>query len=179
MSQTETLEETSDSGKKVIRGISLVLCAAVAFLILGPRPQWAVGAIDVSALPTVNATLNGLSVVLLLSGFAAVKSGRIELHKKLMISAFCTSAAFLVTYVIYHWFQAGPAEYTGGYRTVYLAILVTHVILAAIILPFALDTIWRGWSGRIKEHKAIAPRTLGMWLYVGITGVVIYWMLYG
>lgn len=179
MSQTDAVQEAADPGKKVIRAISIVLCLAVAFLILGPRPEWAKGAIDVSALPTVNASLNGLSVVLLLAGFGAVKSGRIELHKKLMISAFCTSAAFLVTYVIYHWFQAGPAEYTGAYRTAYLVILATHVVLAAVILPFAMDTIWRGWSGRIAEHKAIAPGTLATWLYVGITGVVIYGMLYG
>ena len=169
----------TDRGQQVIYAISAVLCAAVAFLILGPRPEWAVGKLDVSFLPTVNASFNALTVVLLVAGFGAIKAGRIELHKRLMLSAFVSSTLFLTSYVVYHWFKAGPKPYEGDYRGFYLVILLTHIVLAAVILPFALNTLWRGWTGRITEHKRIAPGTLATWLYVSVTGVAIYWMLYG
>lgn len=168
----------ADRGQQVIYAISAVLCAAVAFLILGPRPQWAIGMVDVSALPTVNATLNAITGLLLVAGYAAIRAKRIELHKRLMLSAFGSSTAFLSTYVVYHWFSAGPKLYEGDYRGLYLFILFTHIVLAAIILPFALNTLWRGWTGRIQEHRRIAPGTLATWLYVSVTGVAIYGMLY-
>ena len=174
---TGTAPET-DRGQQVIYVVSAVLCGVVGFLILGPRPDWAVGRIDVSGLPAVNATLNGITGLLLLAGFGAIKAQRIELHKRLMLSAFGSSTAFLSTYVVYHWFSAGPKLYEGGYRGLYLFILLTHIVLAAGILPFALNTLWRGWTGRIVEHKRIAPGTLATWLYVSATGVAIYWMLY-
>lgn len=174
-----TADSGADRGQQVIYVVSGVLCAAVAFLILGPRPQWAVGMVDVSGLPAVNATFNGITGLLLLAGFGAIKAGRRELHKRLMLAAFATSTAFLSTYVVYHWFSAGPTHYAGGYRGLYLVILFSHVVLAAVILPFALNTLWRGWTGRIEEHRRIAPGTLATWLYVSATGVAIYWMLYG
>jgi len=168
-----------DRGQRVIWIVSLVLCGVVCFLIVGPRPAWVAGFIDVSPLPTVNASLNALTLVLLLAGYAAIRSGRRELHKRLMLSAFVSSSLFLTTYVVYHWFQAGPAKYEGAYRGVYFFVLITHIVLAAVILPFALNTLWRGWTGRIEAHRRIAPGTLWTWLYVSITGVVIYGMLYG
>ena len=175
-----TMDQTQrDPVQRIVYGVSVVLCAAVAFLILGPRPGWAVGAVDVSALPAVNATLNAVAGLFLVAGFAAVKTGRIELHKRLMLAAFASSAGFLVSYVIYHWFSAGPKLYEGEWRTLYLVILFSHIVLAAVILPFALNTLWRGWSGRIESHRKIAPGTLATWLYVSVTGVVIYGMLYG
>lgn len=168
----------TDRGQQLIYAISAVLCAVVAFLILGPRPEWAVGKVDVTLLPTVNAALNATTGALLIAGFAAIKAKKIELHKRLMLSAFATSSAFLTTYVVYHWFKAGPKPYEGDFRGIYLFILLTHIVLAAVILPFALNTLWRGWTGRIVEHRRIAPGTLATWLYVSATGVLIYWMLY-
>jgi len=158
--------------------VGLIICAAVAFLILGPRPEGAAGALDVSALPRVNASLNGLTTVLLIVALALVKSGRIEAHKNTMLAAFGTSTLFLVTYVVYHWFKAGPKPYTGDFRGLYLSILLSHIVLAMGIVPLALVTLYRGWTDQRQAHKKIARITLPIWLYVGVTGVVIYWMLY-
>jgi putative membrane protein len=159
--------------------LSGVICLVVAVLILGPRPPGVAGAIDVSALPAVNASLNACTTLILIAGFTAIRLRRITLHKRLMISAFVLSAAFLVTYVIYHTFSAGPAVYEGAYRGLYFFILFTHIPLAAIILPFALTTLARGWLGAIARHRRIAPWTLALWLYVSVTGVAIYWMAHG
>lgn len=178
MTVPETLLPVDKRAQLAINVVSGVVCAVVAFLILGPRPSWAVGMVDVSALPAVNASFNGLTGVLLVAGFAAIKAGRQRLHKSLMISAFASSTMFLVSYVTYHWFSAGPAHYEGGWRGIYLAILGSHIVLAAVILPFALTTLLRGLTGRIVAHKRVAPGTLAMWLYVSVTGVTIYWMLY-
>jgi len=158
--------------------VGIVICAAVAFLILGPRPEGMAGSLDVSALPRVNASLNGLTTVLLLIGFALIKAKRIDLHKRVMLSCFGTSTAFLVTYVVYHWFKAGPKEYAGDHRTFYLFILLSHIVLAAVIIPMALVTLYRGWNNQLDKHRWIARITLPVWLYVSVTGVAIYWMLY-
>lgn len=158
--------------------VGLVICGAVAFLILGPRPEGTEGMLDVSGLPLVNASLNGLTTVLLLAGFALIKAGRIDLHKKVMLSCFGTSSAFLVTYIIYHWFKDGPKEYVGDHRTFYLFILLTHIVLAAGIIPLALVTLYRGWNDQLAKHRWIARITLPIWLYVSVTGVAIYAMLY-
>lgn len=165
--------------ERAIRLVSVAICLVVAVLILGPRPEWAVGRVDVSALPAVNASLNALTTLILLCGYAAIRARRVTLHRRLMLAAFSTSACFLCSYVVYHWFSAGPRHYQGDWRGLYLVILFTHVVLAAGILPFALETLYRGLTGRIIEHRRIAPRTLSAWLYVSITGVVIYGMLYG
>lgn len=156
-----------------------LLAAAVAFLILGPRPAGMAGALDVSALPTVNASFNSLSTVLLLSAFVAIKRRNIGLHRKLMFAAFGSSAAFLVSYVIYHWFKVGPKAYVGDYKALYLGILLTHVVLAAVVLPMQLFTLYRGWRDQRAQHRRLARITFPLWLYVSVTGVVIYWMLYG
>ncbi|MEM6786858.1 MAG: DUF420 domain-containing protein [Myxococcota bacterium] len=174
---------------RIIYIVSALVCGAVAFLILGPRPEGMRGALDVSALPTVNASLNALTTLLLVTGFAlvraalrapdaATKAKRIAQHKTVMLTAFATSAAFLVSYIIYHWFKEGPKKYTGAYRTFYLSILLTHIVLAASIIPLALITLYRGWSTQVKRHRRIARITLPIWLYVSVTGVTVYVMLY-
>ena len=163
---------------KIIYIISSVIFAVIAFLILGPRPNGIESGIDVSALPIVNAILNGITTLLLLSAFWAVKNRKIDLHKKLNLTAFGTSALFLVTYVIYHWFKAGPKEYIGELQSLYYFILISHIILAAVILPMALVTLYRGWQNQLNKHRKIARITLPLWLYVSVTGVVIYMMLY-
>ena len=158
--------------------VGVVICAAVAFLILGPRPEGMAGSLDVSSLPAVNASLNGLTTVLLVVAFALIKQRKIEAHKRVMLTAFGTSTAFLVTYVIYHWFKAGPKAYVGDFREVYLFILISHIVLAALIIPMALVTLYRGWTDQRPKHRKLARITLPVWLYVSVTGVVIYWMLY-
>lgn len=169
----------ADRYQRPVYIVSAVLCAAVAFLILGPRPEGLAGSVDVSGLPAVNATLNGLAALLLAAGFVAIKQKRITLHKRLMLSAFATSGLFLCSYVVYHWFSAGPRHYEGGFRGLYLIILFSHIVLAAVILPLALTTLARALTGSIEAHRRIAPRTLAIWQYVSVTGVVIFWMLYG
>lgn len=159
--------------------LSLVVVAAVAFLILGPRPDGVAGRLDVSALPTVNATLNGLSGICLVAGYALIRRKRIEAHRRAMLGAFACSAAFLASYVVYHTFKPAPMPYVGAYRGLYLAILLTHIVLAAVIVPLALVTLYRGWSWDVTRHRRIARVTLPIWLYVSATGVVIYAMLYG
>jgi len=95
-----------------------------------------------------------------------------------MLSAFGMSCLFLVTYVIYHWFKSGPKLYMGDFTTIYYFILITHIVLAVIIIPLALFTLYRGWTSQLKQHRKIAKITLPIWLYVSISGVIIYLMLY-
>ena len=163
---------------RIIYIVSLIISAAVAFLILGPRPEGIEDSLDVSGLPLVNATLNGITTILLIYGYLLIRKKKRQRHKNVMLSAFGTSGAFLVSYVIYHWFKAGPKQYTGEFNEIYLFILLTHIVLAAIIIPLALITLYRGWTDNIGKHRKIAKITLPLWLYVSVTGVLIYWMLY-
>ena len=173
---TSTTGELEPRLQRGIYGLSAVLCLVVAGLVLGPVPGGMAGSVDVSALPFVNASLNALTALLLIVGAVAVKTGRIALHKQVMTTAFGTSTLFLLSYVTYHWFSEGPAIYAGSYRSLYLFVLMTHIVLAAIILPLALTAGLRGWFGAISAHKRIAPATLAVWLYVSVTGVAIVWM---
>lgn len=134
---------------------------------------------NVYDLPAINATLNGIATVLLGSGFVAIKLGRKDLHKALMISALIVSAAFLVCYLVYH-YHAGskPFPALGWIKTVYLLILVPHIILAAVMVPMILKTFWHAFRGEWESHKKIARWTFPIWMYVSLTGVVIYLMLY-
>ena len=163
---------------RIIYIVSLIISVTVAFLILGPRPVGIEGALDVSKLPLVNASLNGMTTILLVIGYILIRKKKRQQHKNIMLTAFGTSAAFLVSYVIYHWFKSGPKQYTGAFPEIYFFILITHIILAAIIIPLALITLYRGWSDQLKKHRKIAKITLPLWLYVSVTGVVIYLMLY-
>ena len=162
----------------IIYIVSVVISAAVAFLILGPRPEGVNEALDVTILPTVNASLNAITTALLLVGYILIVKRKRSLHKNTMLIAFGTSGAFLVSYIIYHWFKAGPKSYTGDFTSLYYFILISHIILAALIIPLALLTLYRGWTDNLKLHKKIAKITLPLWLYVSVTGVVIYLMLY-
>ncbi len=163
---------------KIIYIISVIISGAVAFLILGPRPEGIEGSLDVSGLPILNAVLNGITTVLLLIGFILIRQHKRQLHKNIMLSAFGTSAAFLMSYVVYHWFKSGPKLYTGDWITLYYFILISHIFLAAIIVPLALITLYRGWNDQIGKHRKIAKITLPVWLYASVTGVMIYVMLY-
>ena len=134
---------------------------------------------SVSDLPALNATLNATSAVLLTIGWTLIRRGRIELHRKVMIAAFCTSCAFLVSYLVYH-AQVGSVRFTkqGPIRIVYFTILLTHTVLAAAIVPMVLMSLSRGLKRQYVRHRAIARWTLPLWLYVSVTGVVVYLMLY-
>ena len=134
---------------------------------------------DVHSLPAVNATLNATSAVLLVTGYICIRLKRIQVHKRIMITAFCVSVAFLVCYLVYH-AQVGSVHYakTGPIRLVYFSILITHTILAAAVPVLAVITLRRAWRGDFARHRRIARWTLPIWLYVSVTGVVVYLMLY-
>jgi putative membrane protein len=134
---------------------------------------------SVHDLPAVNASLNALSGILLVCGYMLMRMKRIELHRKFMIAAFSASALFLVCYVVYH-AQVGSVRFTreGFVRPLYFTILVTHVILAFSVVPLALITLSRGLKGRYPQHRRIARWTFPIWLYVSVTGVLVYVLLY-
>jgi uncharacterized membrane protein YozB (DUF420 family) len=134
---------------------------------------------SVADLPALNATLNGLSFVLILIGITLIKQGRRTAHKRTMLAALSSSALFLVSYVIYHLnVLSKPFEGQGLIRYVYFAILISHVILAAAIVPLVIITTMRGLRSDFLRHRAIARITYPLWMYVSVTGVVIYVMLY-
>ena len=135
--------------------------------------------IDYTLLPAVNASLNAISSVFLTAGWLFIRQRQIDRHRLCMLSAFTTSALFLTSYVVYH-LNVGSVPFTGqgAIRVVYFGILITHVVLAAAILPLALITLSRALSRRFDRHRKIARWTLPIWLYVSVTGVVIYVMLY-
>ena len=134
---------------------------------------------DATILPHVNASLNGLGAGFLVAGYLLVRQKKIAAHRACMIAAFCLSILFLVSYLIYH-SQVGSMKFqgTGAVRTFYLTILATHSLLAAIVPFLAVITLWRALHERFEKHVKIARWTLPIWLYVSITGVVVYWMLY-
>ena len=134
---------------------------------------------EIADLPALNAVLNGTAAVLLVAGYLLIRRGRIAQHKRCMLAALATSAVFLVSYVIYHANTGSrPFPGQGAIRVVYFGILVSHVVLAALILPLALTTAARGLRAQYDRHVRIARWTLPIWIYVSITGVVIYLMLY-
>lgn len=135
--------------------------------------------LDVTLLPAVNATLNGTAAVLLIAGYIQIRRGRIDAHRTCMLAAFTTSALFLVSYLVYH-ALVGSVAFTrqGPIRTLYFTVLISHVSLAVLILPLALVTLRRGLRRDDARHVALARWTLPIWLYVSVTGVVVYWMLY-
>jgi uncharacterized membrane protein YozB (DUF420 family) len=130
-------------------------------------------------LPTLNASLNALSAVLLLLGYACIRTRRIAAHRAFMLAAVTSSTLFLVSYLVYH-FQVGSVRFRGEgtIRTLYLAILATHTVLAVVVVPLVLTSLFRAWRGRFEDHRRIARVTLPIWAYVSVTGVVVYWMLY-
>jgi len=136
---------------------------------------------DVMMLPALNATLNGIATILLLTGFLLIRRKRIKAHRRVMLTAFCVSILFLMSYVTYHAMRGGMATPFGGVgvvRAVYFATLISHVVLAAVLPVLAIVTIRRALKGRYDRHRAIARWTLPVWLYVSVTGVIIYFMLY-
>ena len=130
-------------------------------------------------LPTLNAILNATAATLLVIGYVLIRRGNRERHKQVMLSALGCSAAFLISYLYYH-YQVGSVHFEGEgtVRALYLGILLTHTVLAAAVPPLAIVTVVLGLRGRYERHRKIARFTLPIWLYVSVTGVVVYWMLY-
>ncbi len=130
-------------------------------------------------LPAVNASLNGISAILLVAGYLLIRRRRIDRHRQVMIAAFCVSVLFLIGYVVYH-LQVGSVRFTrqGVVRPIYFGVLISHIILAAMVPPLAIVTLWRGLQGRYVTHRRVARWTLPIWLYVSVTGVLVYVLLY-
>ncbi|HLC43198.1 MAG TPA: DUF420 domain-containing protein [Methylomirabilota bacterium] len=157
--------------------LSSLVLLGVGFLLLG-RSETPVG-YDMSMLPTLNAFLNGSSALVLTAGYFCIRWKKVTAHKISMVTAFILSSFFLISYVIYH-YHAGSVPFSrhGWIRPVYFTLLISHIVLAACIVPLALITLYRAWSEQFERHRRIARVTLPVWLYVSVTGVVVYWMLY-
>ena len=172
---------TLDTGRDrwamaAIAAVSLAVVGLVAYLATRPGGTLAPGA---SMQPALNATLNAIAAVLLTAGWINIRRRNIAAHRACMLAAFGASTLFLVSYVIYH-ARAASVPFTGqGWiRPVYFFILITHIVLAAVIVPLALTTIYRALRGELWRHKRIARVTLPIWLYVSVTGVLVYLMLH-
>lgn len=161
----------------LVYGLSIAVCLAVATLVLFPEALRIEG-VDVSMLPRLHAVLNGTTALLLATGYALIRSGRREWHRRAMITAFVLSACFLVSYVIYH-SQAPDVRFggEGWVRGAYFATLISHIVLAPVVLPLALFTLIRGLRSEFDRHRRVARWTLPIWLYVAVTGVAVYLMM--
>lgn len=135
--------------------------------------------IGIRDLPALNAALNATATVLLVWGYTLIRRRKIQTHRKVMLAAFCASILFLISYLIYH-SQVGSVRFqkTGAIRGIYFTILITHTLLAATVPVLAPLTLYRAWREDFRRHRAIAVWTFPIWLYVSVTGVVVYWMLY-
>ncbi len=134
---------------------------------------------EITDLPTLNALLNATSGLLLSAGYVMIRRGRIDAHRRCMLAACTASVLFLISYVIYH-LNVGSVPYTGqgGARVFYFAVLISHIILAAVIAPLAIITVTHALRERFDRHRRIARWTLPLWLYVSVTGLIVYVMLY-
>jgi putative membrane protein len=162
----------------IIGVLSLVIVGLVGVLLLGHSPgrPWSA---EVAALPALNAALNATCAVLLVAGWAAIRRRRVAVHRACMLAACGASALFLVSYVVYHALAGSrPFGGAGWLRAVYFPILISHVVLAAAMVPLVLTTLYRALSGQFTRHVPLARRTLPIWLYVSVTGVIVYLLLY-
>ncbi len=156
--------------------VSVLALSLLAWLLLIRRGT--AGGQDLSFMPAVNASFNALAATLLLAGLVSIKQRRVDLHKRFMVSAFAASSLFLIGYVTYHYVH-GDTKYTGvgPMRTVYFSILISHVLLSVGVVPLALTAFYYAWRKRFSTHAKVARVLFPVWLYVSITGVVIYFML--
>jgi putative membrane protein len=161
----------------IVYGLSAVVCGLVLLLIVAPKALVFEG-LDVSRLPAVHATLNGTCALLLIAGFAFIQKGRIAAHRTTMGGAFTLSCVFLISYLIYH-SQAETSSFggVGWIRPVYFSILVSHIVLAPVVLPLALYAVARALRGEIGKHRSVVRWTLPLWLYVAVTGVLVYLLM--
>lgn len=163
---------------RVVVGVLTLVVFALVLVVLYAFPgRTAPG--EPGVLPTLNALLNGSAGVFLLVGYAFIRRRHVRAHRACMLIAFGLSCLFLVTYLLHH-AQVGSVKFHGQgvLRAAYLALLVPHVLLAGVVVPLALFTIYRGWTRRIEQHRRIARVTLPVWLFVSVSGVLVYVMLY-
>jgi putative membrane protein len=169
------MEKAND--KKVVSlivALSIIIPIAVFVLMILPE-EYRLSGLDVSSLPLFHAILNGSTAVFLLMGLYFVKNKNLKLHKTSMLSAFALSCIFLVSYVIYHYSkESSTYGGEGVIRSVYFFILISHILLAVSVVPLALFAIFRGLTNNIEKHKRIVRFTFPIWLYVSITGVLVY-----
>ncbi len=158
-------------------GLTLLINGLVVAAFFAGSYQGEVG-FDVRVLPLINAVLNSFTTVFLVAALVSILRKQVALHKTFIFGAFGTTALFLVTYLLYHFLsESTPYGGTGPLRGIYYFILITHIVLAAAIVPLALVTVFRALSGRIAQHRRIARWTMPIWLYVSVTGVVVYLMI--
>ncbi|QNF33475.1 DUF420 domain-containing protein [Adhaeribacter swui] len=157
--------------------LSVAVPLIVAFLLFVPQTG-KLGSVDVTFLPKLHALLNSLTALSLIIGYYNVKNKNIRGHKFAMVTAFTLSAFFLISYVTYH-YQAPPTKFggEGTLKTIYYVILITHIVLAAVIVPLVLLSVYFAASNQINRHRKIARWTFPIWLYVAVTGVVVYFMI--
>lgn len=159
--------------RKLIIAVSILIPVVVAVMFGIKVPGY-----DFSFLPPIYATFNGITAVLLVAAVIAIKNKKRKLHERLMKTCILLSALFLVMYVLYHMTSdSTPYGGEGTLRYVYFFILITHILLSVIIIPMVLFTYVRAWSGDFARHRALAKYTFPLWLYVAVTGVVVYWMI--
>lgn len=162
----------------LIGAVSTAVIAVVAYVLLGHRPD-AGARPAIAALPLVNACLNATSAALLTLGYLFIRRKQVTAHGACMVSALAVSTLFFVSYVTYHSLAGSrPFGGQGILRLIYFPLLISHIVLAAVIVPLALTTVYRALRGEVARHKRIARWTLPLWLYVSLTGVLVYWMLY-
>jgi len=163
--------------RAIVWGLSAVVCLLVVALIVFPQVLRVEG-LDVSRLPAVHATMNGTTALLLLLGFLLIRSGRRVGHQRAMLSAFILSCFFLISYVVYH--SQAPTSAFGGegwIRPVYFFTLISHIVLAPVVLPLALFSVLRASRREFARHRRVARWTFPVWLYVAVTGVIVYLMM--
>lgn len=157
--------------KKLITIVSVVIPVAVAAL-FGIK----IDGVDFSFLPPIYASINGVTALILISALVAIKNKNIVLHQTLINSAMVLSLLFLVCYVAYH-MTSDSTPYGGDFKAVYYFILISHIILSVVVIPLVLFAYLYGWSGNIDKHKRMTKIAFPVWLYVAVTGVVVYWMI--
>jgi putative membrane protein len=170
------MTNTQQNHKWLIILPSILIPIAVTIMYLMPKPD--LGELNLKVLPFINAILNAIVSVLLIVGFIFIVNKKVDAHKKTMLAAFALSAVFLILYVVYHTLsEETHFEGQGWIRPVYYFLLITHIVLAAVILPLILITLSRGLQQKFDKHRKIAKITLPLWLYVTVTGVIVYFMI--
>ncbi|WP_026463108.1 DUF420 domain-containing protein [Adhaeribacter aquaticus] len=170
--------KTNDSKYLILIAILSVAVPLLVALLLFVPQTGKLGDVDVTFLPKLHALLNSLTAIALLVGYNYIKKGNVRFHRFSMVTAFVLSSFFLISYVTYH-YQASPTSYGGEgiIKTIYYFILITHIVLAAVIVPFVLLSVYYGWTNQIVKHKRISNWTFPLWLYVAVTGVIVYFMI--
>lgn len=177
MSTSSAASVADDRGFFVFNAVvSVGALALLSWLLL-----WHQGAeestVDLSFMPAVNACFNGAAAIMLTAGWICIRRGRVDLHKRLMVASFVSSTMFLVGYLAYHYIE-GDTKYEGGLASLYFPILISHVLLSIPIVPLALSAFYFAWRQRFDTHRKITRILAPMWLYVSVTGVVVYFMLH-